>query len=118
QDRKLRLLACASVRRLWDILPEQGRQAVEVAEQFADGAAVSQELARAYDAGSRAWEATRMGWSSMISSGMAVAIEEASSAALYATTFAPEARYPAGTPGRKAAKADERRAQLALFRCI
>ncbi|MFO0925830.1 MAG: hypothetical protein U0736_02190 [Gemmataceae bacterium] len=36
-DRKLRLLACAFARRVWDRLPPKARQAVEVAEQFADG---------------------------------------------------------------------------------
>src|SRR5262245_24623354 len=35
--RKLRLLACASCRRLWDVLKGRAdRQAVEVAEQYAD----------------------------------------------------------------------------------
>jgi hypothetical protein len=49
---------------------------------------------------------------------MAVAIEEASSAALYAAMSTLGARFPAGTPGRKAAKAEERRAQVSLLRCI
>src|SRR5271165_6536347 len=36
-DRKLRLLGCAFCRDVWARLPELGRRAVEIAEQFADG---------------------------------------------------------------------------------
>jgi hypothetical protein len=59
-----------------------------------------------------------MEWAAIITAGMAVAIGEASSAALYATMATPAVRFPAGTPSRTAAKAGERRAQLALLRCI
>jgi hypothetical protein len=44
-ERKLRLLAWACCRRVWDLLPnEESRQAIEVAELFADGSANEDEL--------------------------------------------------------------------------
>jgi hypothetical protein len=36
-ERKLRLFACACVRRAWHLLTDAGRQAVEAAEAYADG---------------------------------------------------------------------------------
>src|ERR1700722_10504739 len=45
-DRKLRLFAVASVRRVFHLLPEEHhRQPVSVAERYADGAATAEELA-------------------------------------------------------------------------
>jgi hypothetical protein len=47
-DRKLRLFGCAGCRRVWDLLSEEGfRDAVEVAERFADGQAGRKELSAA-----------------------------------------------------------------------
>lgn len=47
-NRKLRLFACAWVRRVWHLLDDEcGRQAVEVAERFADGLASKAELSAA-----------------------------------------------------------------------
>jgi hypothetical protein len=44
-ERKMRLLACACVRSLWDCLPNgAARAAVEVAEQYADGTATKSQL--------------------------------------------------------------------------
>jgi len=54
-DRKLRLFACACARGIWDLLEdERPRQAVQVAERYADGLAIEQDLSAASD---RAWEA-------------------------------------------------------------
>src|SRR5687767_14312492 len=45
-DRKMRLFACACVRRVWHALRELGpeREAVEIAERFAEGLATRKEM--------------------------------------------------------------------------
>jgi hypothetical protein len=54
-DRKLRLFICACVRRIWPLLSDaRSRQAVEIAERFADGDASADQLDAAAQA---AWEA-------------------------------------------------------------
>jgi hypothetical protein len=46
-DRKLRLFACACCRRIWDLLTENGRHALVVAERFADRTVDLREMTRA-----------------------------------------------------------------------
>jgi len=51
-ERKLRLFACACVRRVWHLLRDRrSRWAVEMAEQYADGLATEKELTSAYAVG-------------------------------------------------------------------
>ncbi len=62
-DRKLRLFGCACCRSVWDLLTEDCfRNAVEVAERFADGNASKKELAEAKKiSGAALQPATRRG---------------------------------------------------------
>src|SRR4051812_17008782 len=47
-DRKVRLFGCACVRRVWtDLADNKLRQALEVAERFADGLATARQLENA-----------------------------------------------------------------------
>jgi hypothetical protein len=59
-ERKLRLFACACCRWLWGhFLAEECRQAVEVAERFADGRATEEQLRQAHCLAGRANDAYR-----------------------------------------------------------
>jgi hypothetical protein len=73
-ERKLRLLACACCRQIWHLLPDpRSRQAVLVAERYADGQATDRELRQAR-------------WPSVNAGG---AVRQAAEAAYYATNIKP-----------------------------
>jgi hypothetical protein len=111
-ERKLRLFACACVRRHWSALADdRSRRAVEVAERFADG--LADEVER-YDA----WDEVAC----------LVAVDMLATAALYAVEaeveFLPwEKRWATYDAAREAARysrtgTSEGAAQSALLRCI
>jgi len=84
-ERKLRLFACACVRRAWDLLDDAGRRAVEAAEAFADGLA-SGEALRAASRAARgsvdaALGAANTSWHGFSLSGRLAGVEAASQAA-------------------------------------
>jgi hypothetical protein len=61
-DRKLRLFACACLRRVWPLLEDpRGRAAVEAAERFADGRADREDLALSWHAVRQAQAASVVG---------------------------------------------------------
>jgi hypothetical protein len=106
-DRKLRLFACACCRRVWHLVnDERSRRAVEVAERWADGRATPPELMAAHQA---AWEAWGTPARTAASDATAVAWE---------VGHAADAGSHAAWAGTGGSRADERKAQADLLRCI
>lgn len=54
-DRKLRLFGVASCRQVWQLLAQSSREAVEIADLFADGLVSAADLASAHEATEEAW---------------------------------------------------------------
>jgi hypothetical protein len=122
--RRCRLFACACVRLIWGLLPHPAcREAVEAAEEYADGAAGAERLADALT-GLRSLP-DRRGWRrSALNAALAVAFEvpegydwrRASSAAHAALDAAVQHAGPA--EAMRAARREGERAQAALLRDI
>lgn len=109
-DRKLRLVACACCRRIWDLIsPDPGRRAVETAERWADGQATEQEVR---DARSRSFGFADPGTFPRYADafGVTVLSDRAWDAAAQAATWA--TRYKQEPGDREPA------AQSLLLRCI
>jgi hypothetical protein len=116
-QRKLRSLACAFARRIWPLLcNDRSREAVRVAEAFADGLASAEALTEASFLAHEAWQQAEQAMDRS---------EDAPMAALLATSSGVDGRaaQTAGFAAQAAAAAGaawntEREAQADLVRCI
>jgi hypothetical protein len=126
-DRKLRLAGVACCHRIWDLLPEGlwGREAVEVAELFADGAACDErrnaaeqtatDYAEALCENTERW----VGWVRLPPKAWAAqAAVNAVDAGGYRSRLACLAAHGAKVRQGNAAGRTERHAQARLLRCI
>jgi hypothetical protein len=117
-ERKLRLFACACCRRIWPLLTDgRSRQAVEVAERFADGRADADELAAANESARQA-ALEIQGPNPDVSKDPPPLLRPALAA--WAASARPRLVDRAGIFAAKAVpdRAGEEAAQAALLRCI
>jgi hypothetical protein len=111
--RKLRLFACACLRRMWPHMADPGsRQAVEVAEGYADGRASRKQLTDAHDA---AWRAGRgLGRPDNSGAGGPTTLFDAGRAAVEAAATAAELAWRARRAGLLSERAEE---QMGVEQC-
>lgn len=145
-DRKFRLFGCACCRRIWDLLDDRSRHAVEAVERFADGLATEVEWRRAREAARRSRDIARANsgasgaWLGACATLHSAASGDAWKAALHAADSAAEApswmaaaaatgvatrnaewnsdEAAPWTAARKAALTNEERAQAHLLRHV
>jgi hypothetical protein len=65
-ERKLRLWACACCRRIWRLMNERARGAVETSERFADGKARMRDLKAAYEQTTGVTSELAAGWAARL----------------------------------------------------
>jgi hypothetical protein len=110
-QRELRLFGVACVRRIWPLLPDGCRAAVEASESFADGRIAASELAAAVDAAAQEAEAAFPGHSAPDARGYAAsaAVDAASVWPRTASNVLAATSCAASAVACAAAEADESR---------